>query len=447
MDTALLTRFLLKVFDGLFTLLCLMGWSYQIYCLITLYLDYNLAAEVAIEASENFTVPDTSICFRYTDILTNEAYMKVLGKNQRYVPTNGGQVSKLLSHFTLDEIYAYTPSQREVFESCKIRHFAAYLLTPYTGKECNDLFDISKFYTQQYMCYKFSIRAKETYNTEHVSRSIESPSILYTINLSKKFTDMAMFKAIVHEHDSFPARSMMFAGSTMRQRDKKQFHSVLYDLTYSVVRTHNLPSPYKTNCFNYRESGYRNALQCKDLCMSNRTVRHFRKIPFTVIEKLPSPYRHISPFDLSNSLTNLQLRKFEFDCRRSCARADCKIAYSITNVEKMYHEQDITFVTHAPRSPDIKVTFNPAMRFVELVSYCMSLCGAWLGLGALSVRPSSFFRTMKHVILPQAAVHPTNCNCSVHRQSVEKVESRLKKIKNRVNALEGISRRRYSNYY
>ena len=178
-------------------------------------------------------------------------------------------------------------------------------------------------------------------------------------------------------------------------------------ITYSLSRTHRLPTPYDTNCKVYEldNRGVNDMRSdCVQKCIDNRlqklfpelkcvfTLKNYKLIRKNNLDNL-AQYPFCNYYKFSDEyLANVVRRQFKEDqlCRDMCLRNCNDLFYQfdvdIIKAHSWINQSNEFLVTiEHNRFPDQIITHKPVMSWIELMSNFGGLLGMWLGLSIMFV--------------------------------------------------------------
>lgn len=405
------TELLKNVSTLIYALLCCSGCSYQIYKLSVLYFEYQTITEVFIEMPITFEPPSLSLCIRYTGIID---YPRVQSDKPHLKYDSNLPIWELQSRLTINDIFNYTPSVDFLISYCNIRSPIDNRMSNYTS-ECNKIFKIEKYYSQEYVCYRFNHKFSdgETYQYSDVGWAITNSNDVYRIVLnSTTMPHIVALKPYLHENYETVNEVHLFGqwDWATRGNDSGSLSFNSYTLTATRVTTTRLEYPFEANCFNY----YDTVAMCKQKCVINATLTKYNKIPYSVLVKTPYSVKHISPVDIQNQTFYDDLRTIEQFCNLKCSQPDCyESVYFTQIVSNNWYVTEI--YVDIPREPFVWITFRAALKIAEFVLYVLSCLGTWFGISVMSFNPVNIF----------ARRHERNDNRRALRRSCERALNNL----------------------
>lgn len=401
---------LLQVCNRIYLLSCVIGFLYQISMISSEYFSYQVSSDLFIQIPIELNAPDTSICVRYSDVFNVKEYSR---RNGIKIHEKTGSTSlkyKLGKIVTIQDIFNYTPSVKEVISSCLIRLPKSYGYKAYKDhhrrqydvseeeSDCEKLFHVNKFYTQDEVCYMFTLvpSQQESYQYHNLGQSLSKPGEFYKIILSGAFNPTRMGKIVIHKSSWTPFTSISFAPSFNTESIHKEWRSDWnnkFYATYIMFSQQRLPPPYDSYCLNYQTTNMVSRSLCLKNCITESTLKEFNLVPFSSIGLEPINKRHITTLYLyKNSTAENLLDQLEDQCKLKCFRMDCNNTYfmtklipSLTSLER----DGLSVVTTAPRSASYIITNSPSSSLTEYLVYVSSCLGIWFGFSFMDLNPFS----------------------------------------------------------
>lgn len=386
-----------RKFAVLSYLLCFIGFCYQLNDILSVYFNYQTVNSVNINIRTELIVPDVSFCVRHIDIFDYERYEKDFNhtfsfkeNDQNDTLTTSEKVFETADHTTIKQFFNYTPKTNDLFESCFVRRPGSYFFDIYKGADCYDLFSISRFFIQEFICYRFHIHkyVNDTFRYANIGYSQTYTGVFYYVTLSEKaFKKANLIKFTVNSNDpsNYPDTSIAYSSVVIRyyneSTEKADFNH--FNVNYYQIETYRLPDPYPTQCIDYDEVGFTSQRDCFTKCFTNYTLKYYNKVPFSVIIHEKMDFKHLGFDDVANETSSKFLEELEDDCELTCKWKDCHFAKTITSVE-LDPFPSIRFQLKIPREPTFVVTYIPKIHLSEIIIYILSLLGTWFGFSVLS---------------------------------------------------------------
>lgn len=372
---------LLTIMSHVFTLGANIGLVYQVSVISDLYFRYE--TKTAIIQSISGPIPPPSLCFciRYTDLIHGEKGMKRAATlEERFY---------YQSKLTVKEIFELTPAANESVIWCTHRtNDSIHSFVNQETEQCNLLFNVSKFYTQDLICYNVEPLVKTPLLLDRVAHSLYFSHMMFGVRFSKKFKGADKIH-IISFYGQFPWFGRNYASLTTRLADfhKMTFKNNKYYVSFLWSKHYLLPAPYDTNCslIPIHESS-----ECRKFCMIEHLIRK-NKVPSSEFITEPIDLPHVNYHDLNDSLTRAFILRAETECSSRCDSNPCYTDITSTfmdaNTEQEIKDQLITIWARIPLSPVISVVSSEALSLVEYLVYIGGCCGTWIGLSVMSFNP------------------------------------------------------------
>jgi hypothetical protein len=307
-------------------------------------------------------------------------------------------IRNIQKQLTVKQIFEHTPDDEGLISECFYRKLNDYAVTELKNRgECMTVFQVDKFYLQEYICYRFHIKGSnetsQKFQYRKIAFSLTHAGLFYGLFINQsKIPQADQCKVIVHESAIYPVDSAAYAPYFYRRENGSSKYD-LVKVDYSVTEIDTLYPPYDTNCAKYTEFEEMQK-NCVNYCLKKRTLKRFNKVPFTAPEDTPVNYKHIHGADLDNKTFSADLKKIEQVCDSKCSRPACEVEFSSTRIQKEERgrQEAFTIIVGAPGSPGITVKSVEAMALRQFVLFICSTFGTWFGISLLSYDPNRLQR-------------------------------------------------------
>ena len=373
----------------------------QVENISTFYFEYSTATDILIALPDQIDIPDFSLCLRYSDVIDTDAIQAVnsINLNLTEDADTDADIQAIQRSVTINQIFEYTPNIDTLWARCLSRKIQDYEIIQTNGTECNEVFRVRKFYTQEYMCYNFhQIKSEHAqYRFKNIAFSLSYPRVFYGIVLKSNGTlSYADFsKAVIHDSRGLPVDSVALTPGFYREWDKETQRGLFskFQAIYYLLKKFLLPPPYVSNCRDYDGDNLSNGKNCADLCVNMSTVKLFNKVPFSTLQVYPIKLKHVNTEDIANETFSEIVEEIVKNCSRACAQPDCKDSYTFSQILKEEgsegNDTELEYMIEAPSRPSFIVTHRPLMPFADYLVYVLSCFGTWFGLSAMSLNPFS----------------------------------------------------------
>lgn len=355
-----------------FKFACFVGMLYQMVYITIEYKRYRTVSRVDREVPDAMPPPNIAVCLRYVDILN---YSLVVEKKDV-------SPDDLL---TVSEILAYTPNSSDILTRCSFRKPNKDKYYHEEGKGCQQIFKITKFYLQEFLCYRIEQLDRELLSFEQIATSIFHQGAIYDIVLNRSILTSQRMKMMLF-YGSFPYFSHKLApifdvhyinGSSQMDRN-------LFTASFRFFDVLLLPPPYETRC---NSSGDEGPPHCYFRCMVSR-LQPINRIPFNHIIAESMPAIHFSVADSRMPDVLSFFENTDRECRMPCSYDYCYANYTVTRVElERGNSSELRIRTSITTQPTAKIVTDPKISFSAYLIYATSCFGTWLGLSVLHFNP------------------------------------------------------------
>lgn len=377
---------------------------YQVFEISSKYFEYQVATRVYQDIEDEITAPEISLCFRYVDIFDRRAFSIKTGKHF-HRPVKEDEISTFQSSVTVRDIFKFTPYEFNSLEDCtfaddKFRRIRL------DGVNCYKKFHVSRFYTQEFICYHFKFgvsQVSQSLNTsflyDRLSYSINEPGMMFSLDLNKTLFEPVDTMKVIISQRSYPFRSRAFSPVISRHYDVNN-NNASYDLIkvcYSLIKISRLESPYETQCVETKKKFLLSEI-CKQKCLIGKVTSILNRIPYSTVITKPVNLKHVNPRDLNASDFVNKLVDIEYFCAKRCNYSSCEEIYTRTEISKedVTPNDEFRFVIESPRSPAVTIKYNPKIILSEYLLYISTTVGIWFGVSAIHLNPVS---SNVHIVL------------------------------------------------
>lgn len=388
-------RFVKPALIGIYWIGCLTGFIFQSKEVCLQYFEYKTSTWIILSSPDDVVVPFLSFCITYVTILNRTNHMKYGLSNQQPVVESvkgkSNNWTEQLFHesslLTIEQVFHLTPSPEETIDSCARRDSDMFHVTSFQSNECIHMLNLSKYYMQEYMCYRYSFQNVTKQNTNDVSHSLHWVGVSYGINLRRIFNTSTLF-IFVHPEDGYPFHSRNFGRLLKAVVNKENFFYINYRYN-EIIR---LPPPYETWCtVNLDEDLY----NCRRTCLIDG-LKDISRFPATEMTRDPINMKHINFKDYKNDTVMDRLNGVYNRCKSQCQRHACRTFYAMTTLTFFGFTGDKYYIrVLVPEASKIMIQSNPTMTFLDFFVYIFSCFGLWFGLSCASFNPQSMGKAKK----------------------------------------------------
>lgn len=295
-----------------------------------------------------------------------------------------------LSTLNLEHLFNMTPSEKKMTSACVYRVPGSFKRFEQEGDGCEGIFNVTKFFKQKFICYKFALIQNVTnasFLFDMIQNSLSSPGIFYDLTLSIKLPRVDEFQAVIHSPRLYPRGNKAFPISVSRvsaiipfKSEKIKRKDFVFSFSYSLAINKLLEAPYKSDCKIYEnDPRYESKESCIDLCLTEMVKEQMKKIPFSAVQLLPEKFPHISVADNANPKINEQNIEIRKKCSGQCKQNNCYDEMFITKFIRSSFADNLNFRVYVTNEPVISSTLKAKLQTIEFLVYVLSCFGIWFG--------------------------------------------------------------------
>ena len=114
-----------KIFSLLYNISKLIGLSWQVYEVSSLFFKFDVLTHLDIDFDEIIVTPDMSLCITYYDILNISAFNQMTGNDLDLDSSEEWrrlQNNEVQSKINISQLFSSTPQEGSTIASCLLRH-------------------------------------------------------------------------------------------------------------------------------------------------------------------------------------------------------------------------------------------------------------------------------------------------------------------------------------
>lgn len=376
-------------FRLMMTIISIAGFVTQTSYVSIQFFSYETTSSIRFNATENNFFEFISACFRIADILDYERLHLETGLNLSTVDPTINQVFRLFSSLTVRQLYEYTPSTTEgIIDSC-IHRPSRWQLAQSTGSECESLFNMTRYFTMEFMCYQFKQQDMKGITDRMVDHSALHHGRYNQVVLNNKFDRINAIMMIVS--DSFlPYRSRDYSyvlprfkhNNNKKSTDESDHNFVFVTASYLIIDL--LPIPYDTKCVYRHDESW---MVCFKYCLLDSYIESIDAIPASEIWVERFDKKAFIGTNETNQPMFDQLNQLHASCLKRCSFTSChlRLGKTYTSAVKENIRTSFGFAAMTASEPDINVKANAFMSFIDYLTFIGSCIGTWFGLSFLSL--------------------------------------------------------------
>ena len=345
------------------------------------FFDYSTVAQLTVDADDAEYSEFVFLCFDLTDILD-------FGRlNQTSVVEE--TIESVLTTLSVAQLFEFTPQpeKEDLIEECVFRPDTL-RLDQGTRKECNEIFNVTRFLNGQKMCYRFEETLDREINNSACYGATFLRRICHMVRLNEMF-DRANNIEVYMFDDVFAYRDRELT-SVLPLRwhgNQSDYSMILASVSYNYV--HLLEPPYDTMCYDRDESEYED---CLKECLVDKYVTAFDRLPPFITYDEPGSKKLFFVSNQTDHTTIKLASTFNEKCQSICYFIPCEdgLAKTTASVSRVNEWQTVSYAFVSPSEPDIIVTTRPSMSFVDYFSFVAGCFGTWFGISFMSLNQMSF---------------------------------------------------------
>ena len=374
----------------LFRIVCTIGLVIHLTLITRQYLSYEMTTSAYQEFMTYVDDRALSVCFRYIDLLDLAWIERKYGRNVKQSIASGTYHAIIKQNITLDELLKNTPSVIEASYWADLRDNDTYETTSFKDPRTVQIgFEIHRFTTQEYICFRIRSRTRLTFEYELLAKS-DHIGMMFAFAFPPKFSNTDLFfNPVVHGSEDYPFRSFMYS-PPVRHSPKLAYN--VYRVFSQRVVTDYLPHPYSTNCRDYGSFS-------RDLRMSNcliqSIINQLGVIPYSelVVAEDYREYGHLKIKQPSEVAQNRTLRsaikKIRNECVDTNRQVQCRTSFHITFVSvEIWVRQGLIFRVGQPTNPTVHSVYQPTQDVYTFALLTFSCFGVWIGWSMIDFNPT-----------------------------------------------------------
>ena len=364
----------------------LIGFIFQVITVLQQYFKYETRTQVHVQIPENVVHHNVSFCISYIELLDAKRLEEETGIKWKKHVTNYSDLF-LDRLVTIDQVFKYTPEAGDAIESCIVRT-NDWMFHPLLAKNCSKSFNVSKFLTLDFMCYRIQPLNHLKMKLRYVTQSMFLQFVMFEMELGRRFA-VAEFVNVIVYTGSYPFISRDFSSLTTLKTapgaaNKTHNYLNVYSSDFSIKQ---LPAPFDTGC---RNRSADDQFTCQYDCLLRR-YQSSTIMPFNIIIPDRLNHRILGYKDLLNPDILALVSKNDRECEKECFFTPCLQQYTKTTIDPVYFDGWVLGLgMRSPIDPDIETESVPVMKFVEMFCFLCSCLGTWFGVSFLSMDPFQY---------------------------------------------------------
>ena len=381
----------LKLVSFVFWILCVIGMSYQLILILSIYFEYDVSTRVDIAIPSRISPQTVTLCTSYADVLDYNRLNRDTNRNWSY-PQDMNKRHQYQSEITVAEIFHFSPQNTSFLTGLWLKKGKSAKWFLYNNSNLSDVIIVKRFVYLEYICYSMTPVNASSQPYNQLAAAPYGLGLVKEYVFSEDLKRSNVIVLVITDNDSGLYRAL--STSTYRFRfyneSTKSAHYNTFIVHEYSIEVLSLPYPYKSDCFDYRSIGYEDELDCSQDCTTTQTINKFGKLPYSLIIRKPQSRRIVSYTDHQNEKIDKEIMEISTKCSSTfCRKQECSFHRSITEVS-VSMGSFFTLKHILPLHPSFHITTTPHLSLVEFLTYMFSIVSTWTGLSILSMNPSIF---------------------------------------------------------
>ena len=337
-----------------------------ILCLLTCNLAYLTSNYIKYETDTN-VAPYFPVRLNATKLSLCFSISSLLDRSPHGYSFTGDQSIKYIN-WTFDEVFRRMPSASTTLDSCKYRDFDLDILREEKdSKKCAELFKVTRYRMQGYMCYRFTLPFYRMYSYNALVNSLYSPRELYHISITKPLSDQHIIYPLLHL-DEFPDDDRVFNGEVYHESGS------LFQLSYDLVESFSLRSPYDTHCVPQSK------FACYQKCMADIQ----RRLGYSPDNDLTMENSSASSLRLIPLEVNAEPERSA--CDKQCSYEACTQFLVNTRSNKVSNPNEkLLLVVETVNRFVIKIVYLPKFPLTDYITQVGAVMSIWTGISVITL--------------------------------------------------------------
>ena len=383
--------------ENIFAFFCGIGLLAHVFLISRRYFAFETSTKVIIDTDCPIEAPTLSFCIRYMDLMNATALLERFDITINGTTPTFEKYYKQSGKLKLTDIFDNTPTGEEIVDSCMIRKAnqnRRVLRSTKDKQTCFNFFNITKYYMQSFMCYRFmAANASIAFSLHELAHSYNYEYSIYAIRLLEELAHVESVLLILN-YGPFPYLSRSF-GALRKTKftENSNERPNEYFVQTKVTEVRLQPPPYDTACDpDFDQSS-------KSECIINGMQEQgLGRVPNTEIIRRPYDLPHVLYNDDDNETFRNIANKVYTDCYEKFKQSKCNYSIAATDVrmradDRKYNSLRVRVM--GPRGPNTHVNSEPAFPLSEYLLYVSSCFGIWLGISVNRFNPIALLSVLK----------------------------------------------------
>ena len=359
---------------------CAFGMIYQQYSIIKQYHQYKVNTATVIYTPSTIKPLGLTFCLASNVINITQVNLHAGSKWK-----NNTNVDSIVQNTTAFVLFRSTPDPRDVVN---------YVQTGYVYLNVKNL-SIYKFLFGWSLCYHIqNLYMTHPGNGTSVGDGAIK-GVMGSIALTPQLSKTTGIRFTFNSKEGIPYRGISM--SRFLHRSKVVTGQVqvpfIFQSHHYVIDMIRLPSPYETDCFDYKKIGLNDDVECVYKCFLTVTLKKYQAIGVPAFVLEPLNYTTVNYSDHNTWKKMLELRK---ECEKQCLKPPCNDSQVVTLVDNglpgylnasSSNQTKISLWHLTPDFPFFDIKSRPAQSLTDLVLFIFSIISTWTGVSIISLNP------------------------------------------------------------
>lgn len=382
-----------------------LGCVYQIYYISEEFFEYPTTTKVTMNRQVTSIIPVVGICTYVGDIIQS--------KNT--------DIWYLIARMPFKNWFHKTPKENIFIWTGS--YISDRWLKIFDYRQFDSVYSVKKLVRKNDICYSMEILNESSFDYQSVLTSIEKPVIVSFNVIPQLFKRETTINFYIH-HPSTPIHGASISVAAITLPYNNDSNTILLYkviLSYTEYESIFLPSPYDTNCYDYKPK-YQSEKHCFDQCQLEKCLEYSNVVPRSVVKYKPvesitfEQFQQTKGFDWHES--HRRINEIKKNCSMLCKRVQC---HNIDYVPIMIHtiQQNVLEISlQASPDPLFKTVSEPKINWIDYVTYILSCFGFWFGISFIQSVDTCSSIFSKKVVKKEVIKHNNDTrtfyNCRYH---------------------------------
>ncbi|KAI1286505.1 hypothetical protein HDE_10863 [Halotydeus destructor] len=385
-----MTELFRRLSGSIYLCICILCFTYQVAKLNSQYFRYETFTRTLMDITRYTYAPDLHVCPATDQVFNFTAYNAKFNTSLGTFKTDD-DVFKFQNTMTVAQLLEYSPLPADFVDKCIVRRPHSNAFSYLNSSECRDAFNMTKYYTLEYICYVVNLipfQGDLKYDANRISYALNFPGLYYQLTLNEEWLKFMNYFKVLATQRTNGDRSVSGAVVVSRGLYKNTALYSLFYVSYYKIRYHRLAPPYDTKCRDYIAEGLKTASGCSHKCINKRSLRDLDRYWYASHAHIPIDKLPLSTYDFKNKTFGKVFEDIYLECQAACAQPECNRLWTLTLTRNERLEGGIKFNIVKSKEPSFFVQYDALLTLESYLIFFMSCIGSWFGLSVLSFSPA-----------------------------------------------------------